>query len=109
MAEKPEQLKVDGIPINRIKTGMAIIFLVIGCVFAKLTYDKSGLYERGKIQVKTEKFTPGMYSTSGAVAGAGAGGGSGVDIADDGVAVGLGLISGLSLLASAILVSSIKP
>ena len=24
MAEKPEQLKVDGIPINRIKTGMAI-------------------------------------------------------------------------------------
>ena len=38
-----------------------------------------------------------------------AGGGSGVDIADDGVVVGLGLISGLSLLASAILVSSIKP
>ena len=109
MAEKPEQLKVDGIPINRIKTGMAIIFLVIGCVFAKLTYDKSGLYERGKIQVKTEKFIGSFHDSPTPVAGAGAGGGSGVDIADDGVAVGFGLISGLSLLASAILVGSIKP
>ena len=109
MAEKPEQLKVDGIPINRIKTGMAIIFLVIGCVFAKLTYDKSGVYKKGEVKVKTEKFTGFSSDRPTPVAGAGAGGGSGVDIADDGVAVGLGLISGLSLLASAILVSSIKP
>ena len=77
--------------INETKIFMAGLFLILGLGGSYLTYDFADTVKFGKLNT-----------------GRGAGGGSGVDSATDGVAVGLGIISGFCFLSSTLLLISFK-
>ena len=86
--------------INKIKIISSVVFFVIGLWFSYLTYDLESNVDLGEVDFK---YGHASDNPSGI-----AGGGSGVDSADDGVAVGLGIIAGFSLFASALLIGNLK-
>ena len=98
--------------VNKIKVIFSIVFFVIGICCTYLTYDMQNMTSRGDIKLDIDwgfKYGHSSDSPSGiAGAGGGAGAGSGVDSSNDGVATGLGIIAGFSLLASALLIASLK-
>jgi hypothetical protein len=77
--------------INEIKIFIAGLFLILGLGGSYLTYDFADTIKFGKF-----------------LKGRGQGGGSGVDSATDGVAVGLGIITGFCFLSSTLLLISLK-
>ncbi len=85
--------------MNKLKLLLSCFFLVLGIAGFVLTYSLSNKDSFGKISFDT----PRHYDAN-TIAGAG----SGVDSSNDGVAVGLGLISGFSFLSSTLLLTSIQ-
>ena len=96
---------------NKIKIFFSVIFLVLGSYSAYLTFDMKNIVHYGKIKTDidfdTEVTTWGDHPLQ--IAGAGAGAGGGVDSSNDGVAIAFGIIAGLSILSSALLLASLKP
>jgi len=86
--------------MDKIKTTLCIFFLVFGLIAAFLTYDLSNNISFGRVikSGSSDIFNPKNVSSAG----------SGVDSSDDGVAVGLGIISGFSFLSSVLLLTSIQ-
>lgn len=83
--------------MNKLKMALFAFFFLFGIVCAYLTFNLSNKDSFGKTD-----FTSPRYSEP--IAGAG----TGVDSSNDGVAVGLGLISGFSLLSSVLLLNNIN-
>ena len=79
--------------MDKFKIVLSIFFLVLGLTTAFLTFDLANNVSFGEI-------TGSRRSNSMA--------GSGVDSSNDGVAVGLGIISGFSFLSSVLLLNSIS-
>jgi hypothetical protein len=77
--------------IKETKILMVGVFFILGLGGTYLTYDFADTVKFGKF-----------------LTGRGKGGGSGVDSATDGVAVGLGIISGFCFLSSTLLLISFK-
>ena len=85
--------------MDRLKTIIAILFLVIGLITAFLTYNLSNTDSFGRIESKTPR-SLGTEITTTTICG--------FDSPNDGVAIGLGIISGFSFLSSVLLLTSIK-
>ena len=88
-----------------LKLIFSIVFILIGFTSAYFSYDLSGKTSYGKIKTDFDyRINIGDRDT---IAGAGAGGG--VDSSNDGVAIGLGIIAGLSFLGSSLIIGSLNP
>lgn len=94
---------------NRLKIFFSIIFLFLGSYSAYLVYDMKNIVHYGKIDTYIDFKTGFTQDNPTPIAGAGAGAGGGVDSSNDGVAIGLGIFAGFSILASALLLGSLKP
>ena len=86
--------------MNKFKIILSIFFLILGIGTAILTFNLSGKDSFGEPKFKT----PSALDYKDSIAGAG----GGVDSSNDGVAVGLGIISGFSFLSSTLLLTSIQ-
>jgi hypothetical protein len=84
-----------------LKLIFALIFFIIGCFGAYLTYRMKNIVHYGQINFQ-EGYSP--LNLASPVAGAG----GGVESSNSGVALGLGVFSGLSFVASAKLFSELK-
>lgn len=85
--------------MNKLKSILAMLFLVIGLISAFFTYSLSNTVSIGQIESKTPR-SLGTEITTTTV--------SGIDSSNDGVAIGLGIISGFSFLCSVLLLNSFR-
>ena len=92
--------------LNVFKIVFSIILFIIGCVSAYSTFKMKNLVHYG--EVKTDFRSEITAWGDHPIQIAGAGGGGGVDSSNDGVAIGLGIFSGLSILSSAYLVAQLQ-
>ena len=81
--------------MNKFKLILSVFFLLIGLSTAFLTYSLSNKDSLGYTEQTGRLFPRPIITT-------------GIDSSNDGVAIGLGTISGLSFLSSALLLSSLK-
>jgi len=84
--------------MNKFKIVLSAFLLVIGLSTALLTFNLSGKDSFGKIEFDGGGRTSDLLTAAG----------GGVDSSNDGVAVGLGIISGFSFLSSVLLLNSIS-
>lgn len=94
---------------NRLRVFFAIIFFIMGSYSAYLAYDMKNIVHYGNIDTEVDFQTGFSQDSPTPIAGAGAGAGGGVDSSNDGVAMGLGIFAGFSMLASALSLGSLKP
>ena len=94
---------------NILKIFFSIIIMLMGSMSAYLAYDMKDIVHYGKIDTDIRFDLGSIGSIPRPIAGAGAGAGGGVDSSNDGVAIGLGIFAGFSMLASALLLGSLKP
>lgn len=83
--------------MNKYKLVLSIFFLIVGLTTAYLTFNLSNKDSFGNTEFSGPRLSESIAAA-----------GSGVDSSNDGVAVGLGIISGFSFLSSALLLTSIQ-
>ncbi|MHB8871931.1 MAG: hypothetical protein ACYC5G_05760, partial [Candidatus Doudnabacteria bacterium] len=95
-------LRTFGVTMNLIKIIVCVSLFTSGIITAILTYNLSDKTSFGKIEDFSN--TTDWENSPKNIAAAG----SGVDSSNDGVAIGLGIISGFSFLSSSLLLTSIS-
>jgi hypothetical protein len=96
--------------LNNLKITLAISFIIVGIFAGSYAYKLLDNNCFGKIEaVYNEKRSRDFFGKTQIDKELIGCAGSGVDSANDGVAVGLGIISGFSILGAALLFSSLSP
>lgn len=86
--------------MSKFRIALSIFFLIVGLTAAFLTFNLSNKDSLGKTKFSSPPHHPFSESIAGA--------GGGVDSSNDGVAVGLGIISGFSFLSSVLLLNNVQ-
>ena len=81
--------------MNKLKIILSMLFLLLGIVGAIFTYNLSNEDSLGVVPIESFRVVKQKMSV-------------GIDSSNDGVAVGLGIISGFSFLSSTLLLTSIQ-
>lgn len=87
--------------MEKLKSILSIFFIIMGLTFAFLTYSLADKDSHGEIKSFGGRS---LRTESGSIAATG----SGVDSSNDGVAIGLGIISGFSFLCSTLFLTSVS-